>query len=747
MAEKKNPVVFIVGGLVVLTVLAIAISYLAGIAFYGLNRYYLFGEVTPMTWWQYKIHYGEEHAALLKKSMGIAAFAVLALFGFIVLALTKKKQRSLHGAARFASLPEIHKTGLFKETNKRAILVGKIGRRFLSLVGQQFAFLAAPTGGGKGVSVVIPNLLNYSDSMMVLDIKMENFRLTAGFRAQYQKVFLFAPFNEDFKTHRWNPLGYISDDPHHRIANITGIAQILYPPGKSKDAFFDEQARNLFLALALYLCETPELPRTMGELVRLASGKGSGKPIKGYFNGLLDERANSARPLSSACIDAFSRFLSQSENTLASIKGSFDAPLLPFVIPGVDAATSANDFDLRDVRKELMTIYFGISPKHLSESPLIVNLFISQLVTLNLDELPADNPELKYQCLMVWDEFTAPGRVDIIAKAISYMRAYGMRLLTIFQSRSQVVSTYGENDTQNILVNHAGQVLFAPRDQRDANDASELLGYETVKGKSKSRSARGGESVSESDQRRALLLPQEIKEIGGDKCIISVENCRPILADKIVYYLDPVFKERLLPPPVVPALDIELHLAINEARLRDLTEDDIPAIQDDTLDFAAIAADLGLAQNVIQDAAPDADPDELADAFSDEFKKAIGLPGGSSHLSDREAEELVEMSLRGASETPFPAFPEDGEGQDTPGKRKKPKKAENPPPLSGSVKKTARGAKKTPLPATQCDGEGQSTPGKRKKPKRAENPAAAPDRDFSLDAFFQKEENYNTKER
>ena len=55
--------------------------------------------------------------------------------------------------------------------------------------------LAAPTRSGKGVGVVIPNCLNYSDSLVVLDIKLENFDITSGFRAEHgQEVYLFATF-------------------------------------------------------------------------------------------------------------------------------------------------------------------------------------------------------------------------------------------------------------------------------------------------------------------------------------------------------------------------------------------------------------------------------------------------------------------------------------------------------------------------------------------------------------------------
>lgn len=53
------------------------------------------------------------------------------------------------------------------------------------------------------------------------------------------------------------------------------------------------------------------------------------------------------------------------------------------------------------------------------------------------------------------------------------------------------------------------------------------------------------------------MLPQEVKEIGFDKLLISMENCKPIFADKIIYWRDPAFADRInIPAPVVPVLEI-----------------------------------------------------------------------------------------------------------------------------------------------------------------------------------------------
>lgn len=88
-----------------------------------------------------------------------------------------------------------------------------------------------------------------------------------------------------------------------------------------------------------------------------------------------------------------------------------------------------------------------------------------------------------------------------------------------------------------------------------------MLGYYTYKSASSSRSKSilnpRESSENLSDQRRALLLPQEIKELGTDREVITLENTKPILCHKVRYYADADFKGRVLPPPTIPKIDLE----------------------------------------------------------------------------------------------------------------------------------------------------------------------------------------------
>ena len=507
------------------------------------------------TIFQYLYHYSDHpvHGTKIKISAFIGFLAPLLLLIFFAAVLLVRKEENLYGKARFAKSSELQKAGFFKST-ENSIVVGKQGNQYLFYSGQQFALLAAPTRSGKGVGIVIPNLLSYQGSMVVLDIKQENFDLTSGFREKHgQKVYLFNPFAEDQCTHRWNPLSYVSEDPNFRISDLSSIANMLYPTGENpKDRFWLNQAQNVFMALALFLLDKRKQDGStlcsIGALYRLSNG--DGRDLRDYFREISE-----APFVSKQCKSAFAGILGQPEETFGNIMATFKEPLLPWLNPIVDAATSADDFLLTDVRKQKMTIYIGIQPNKLAEARLIINLFFSQLINLNTKELPQSNKELRYQCLLLMDEFTSIGAVDIIAKSVSYIAGYNIRLFPIIQSLAQLDSVYGKEVSRTMVTNHALQILYTPREQQDAADYSEMLGYTSVK---KSNITKGREkSVSIGDERRALMLPQELKAMPEDKEIFVYEGLsHPVMCEKIRYYKDSSFTKRLQGKIKVPRLNV-----------------------------------------------------------------------------------------------------------------------------------------------------------------------------------------------
>jgi type IV secretion system protein VirD4 len=579
--------------------LAVAAAYLSAVLFLLANKAHpgQAGWASIFDYWRLY----EDDPGLRKSLVASIAAATALMFIAVPIALVAatRRRRSLHGDARFASTGEIARAGLLggSPAEEPSILVGRLGRRFLALPGQLSVMLSAPTRSGKGVGVVIPNLLNWPDSVVVLDIKGENYDVTAGYRAAHgQAVYAFSPFDELAHSHRWNPLSAVRTSPLHRVGDLLAIGQVFFPSdgqGSSSEAFFNDQARNLFMGLGLLLLETPDLPRTVGEMLRQSSGKG--RPLKDHLAALIAQRRDAGQPLSDECEDALQRLLANSENTLSSIVATFNAPLVIFADAIVDAATSTDDFALADLRRRRMSVYVRIPPNRLASARPLLNLFFSQLVALNTQTLPAQDASLTLQCLLVNDEFTAMGRVGILSAAVAFLAGYNLRLLTVVQAMSQLDAVYGDKEARTFATNHGLQILYAPREQRDADEYSTMLGHfterATSRGRSRSFSGRGQTTVSrnESEQRRALLLPQEFKELGSERQVLILENCKPILAEKVRYHRDRAFRDRLLPPPKVPRIDMDLHLAKVQQRWRVL-DDELPAAEN--LDLGMLAHDL-----------------------------------------------------------------------------------------------------------------------------------------------------------
>ena len=537
----------------------VAAQYLAGLVF----LYWIHADskaATPLTIARYAFYYGGRddihHKLLISSIAGIALILLAALLALL------PRRPSLHGAARFATTREIERAGLFA---REGIVLGRhggwgpFGGRYVILGGQLGASLTAQPRAGKGVSVVVPTLLSWSESVVCTDIKKENWSLTAGFRRSIgHEVHLFDPLSPNGRTARWNPLDYVSEDFGQRISDLQLIANMFIPDPPGADPFWSSGGRTLFLGIALYLFATPSLPRTIGEILKQGMASGE-EGFSHHWKRVIEGRQRGRNPLPEICVRALSDVIDLAPQTASSIRRTFTGKLELWLNPVLDAATAASDFDLRALRKRPISVYLGVMPKDLDRLTPLMSLFFQQAIALQTDELPEHNPALRHQVLMLLDEFPALGRLPILSKSAGFLPGYNVRTLMIMQSQSQLRDVYGVDQAKTLMKTIAARVNFAPKDMEDAEEISRELGNTTVKSRSVSKPAFGlfdkgrrASNVSVSEQKRPLLLPQEVKEMGAQRQIIFAENVRPILCHKIRYYLRPVFLRRMRRAPDVP---------------------------------------------------------------------------------------------------------------------------------------------------------------------------------------------------
>ena len=542
------------------TLLALAIASMIGWLILGLPVAAYDPIKMPAFVWYYR---GDPQ--VVRAMAGGLAGGVTLLAGLIYLLWARGAP--LHGAARFANEREIKRHGFRAAVG---IVLGRKSGRFLTFGGSEHVIVEAPTRSGKGTGIVIPNLLTWQGSVVVLDVKRENYDASAGFRAHYgQQVFLFNPTDREGRTARYNPLAYIDrTDPDDVIIELQKIATMLFVAPEHGEAFWANGARTGFAGVGAWLAETSDEPLTMGAIYRhLTDGD-----ARSYFK---KELANPRLYLSTGCRTALSDFAGGSDNSFADIKKTITNVLGLWLNPLVDAATATSDFDLRQLRSRPMSIYLGVSPDELDRIAPLYNLLFQQLIDLNVRALPDENSAVPV--LVILDEFARLGRASVIASAFSYVAGYGIRLMPVIQSRSQLRGVYGEHVADEIVANCGVEVAFTPKELRVANDLSERIGYIGQESVTKSLTINGllaDRSKSISEQRRALMLPQELMQFPPDKLILLRGGIPPIIGTKIAYFSNRFFKARAFPPPPVQAIPKPSIDAGPAPAFRDMTDDE-----------------------------------------------------------------------------------------------------------------------------------------------------------------------------
>ena len=522
-------------------------------------------------WWLYWWFYGFNHPTggfWLKASAIIATVLPLAL---VAARLMRKgwpgNTRELHGVTRWEKDRVLRKefrarfAGLYIGHTGRSLL-GR--RKYLRFGGPEHVACYAPTRSGKGVGLVIPNCLLYEGSLVCLDVKKENWAASAGIRTQAgQKVFLFDPLAPDGCTARYNPLSYVRRGTVDAFDDIQRISQMLFPHSEGDQAFWTNSARSAFVGATAFLAETPELPLTIGEVLRLLS-RHDGAP---YILGMIEARWNEGRPYSAATVNSLSDYLTGSTDTVQSIRKTMTANLSLWFNPRIDSATAESDFDLRELRNSLHAIYVGVTPDNIERLRPLLALFFQQLVDLTVRVLPQFDEKAKHQVLVLLDEFPLLGPMPVLANAFAFVAGYNMRLMLIMQSKAQLrdKDLYGPDKAAAILDNCGVEVVFGTKDLALSKEVSERLGYDTVESVSRSvprfwRLFRGkNHNETETDQRRALLLPQEVMRLKPRDSIVIRPGLLPIKARRIRYFEEKTFTSLLRKPPKVDPIEV-VHL-------------------------------------------------------------------------------------------------------------------------------------------------------------------------------------------
>ncbi len=344
---------------------------------------------------------------------------------------------------------------------------------------------------------------------------------------------------------------------------------MLYPNPLVGETVFAEGARTAFLGITGYIAATVDdgddaLPLTIGEVYRQFSA--GDMPTR--FKKIIAQRQKAGKPLSPNVTAAINDFITLPVNYHGSVRGTVTARINMWNNPHVDVATSDSDFDLSEFRDKRISLYLGVTPDDLDRVAPLYGLLFQQLVGRNSRELPKGKRH-RIPVLAVLDEFASLGRVVVLAKAFSYIAGYGFRLLPAFQSIQQLIPLYGEHMVEDMMRNCEVRVTLRPGGKREAERISEELGTYTFRARSRTTGTwGGGGSVSESDQRRPLMLPQEVERLPEDDLIIFRRGMFPTYGKKVRYYAEKELLARTkIPAPAMPQIVIDPAIAANSLRV------------------------------------------------------------------------------------------------------------------------------------------------------------------------------------
>ncbi len=479
----------------------------------------------------------------------MAAGVVLGALGAVVIRLHEARaadRPTTFGSSRWATHKEVKRYGLLRH---EGLMLGALDGRYLRHSGPEHVLVFAPTRSGKGAGLVLPTLLTTTESVIVHDIKDENYLATAGWRQQFSRVVYFNP--TDPQSDRYNPLLDIRKGPHE-VKDTQNIADVLVDPEGAKDRrdHWEKTAHSLLVGAIVHVMYA-ERDKTLRGVANFLSD-----PERSFDETLdammatshLEGRvhpvvAGTARELKNKSPNELSGVLS----TAMSFLGLYRDPV-------VARATSASDFMIADIRggERPMSLYLGQPPSDISRVKSLMRLTLNQIGRRLTESLTPP----KHRLVLMLDEFAALGRLDFFATSLGYFAGYGIRAFLIVPSLNQIDNLYGRD---NAIFDHCHvRVAFAANDDRTAQRISDLLGTATEL--RASRTLSGGRfafmldraTVSHMETPRPLLTPGEILQLPEDDEIILLGGRLPVRAKKIRYFQDKTFLERVCDPPRLP---------------------------------------------------------------------------------------------------------------------------------------------------------------------------------------------------
>jgi type IV secretion system protein VirD4 len=513
-------------------------AHLAGAPLYPPPAFFL--------WWYWFDAYAPRvfvEGAVIASSGGFAAIGVAV--GMSLWRAREVAEATTYGSARWAKPREVRGAGLF---DSNGVVLGRFEREYLRHNGPEHVLCFAPTRSGKGVGLVVPTLLTWPGSVIVHDIKGENWQLTAGWRSRFGRVLLFDP--TDPSSSAYNPLLEVRRGDSE-VRDVQNIADILVDPeGALERRNHWEKTSHALLVGAILHILYAETDKTLAGVAGFLSDPS--RPIEATLRAMLTTLHLGDRP-HPVVASAARELLNKSENERSGVLSTAMSFLGLYRDPVVAKVTNRCEWRITDLvdAERPAALYLVVPPSDISRTKPLVRLVLNQIGRRLTEVLHANGR--RHRLLLMLDEFPALGRLDFFESALAFMAGYGLKSFLIAQSLNQIEKAYGAN--HSILDNCHVRVAFATNDERTARRVSDALGVATEMRAMKNYAGHrlapwlGHLMVSRQETARPLLTPGEVMQLSPTDELVLVSGVPPIRAKKVRYYQDRSLTARVLPPP------------------------------------------------------------------------------------------------------------------------------------------------------------------------------------------------------
>ena len=425
-----------------------------------------------------------------------------------------------NGRQRWAQLPDIAKAGMLTQ---KGFIIGKMGYGSFIYSGDYSGHILtiASTGSGKGVGVVIPNLLRHKGSAIVLDPKGENYIVTAQQRRKLgNKVFYYDPWDvmgyypgvnhANTVRAQINPFDYLLVDDPDFIDNARALASSLIVRDDPSASFFYNEAETFLFRLIVSVCVAYPMGHkernilTVRNLLTLPPFD-KADSLYEWLKIFIIDKPSIPSVLKTIPNELISWLDLNKKGKAAAFTNTYS-----FCLQATDFATNqrvadslkTSNIDMMQLKTNPQTLYLILDLKRLTLNSAVYKPFIRFIVTtamLGASVRVGSANRPKDRVLFLLDEIAQLGNLQYLPQMLSIYAGMGITVWTIWQDIAQIQKNY-DKEWSSIVNNCAIQQYFGVNDNDTAENVSKKAGKTTVYKKTKTWnvSESGGTTTSDS---------------------------------------------------------------------------------------------------------------------------------------------------------------------------------------------------------------------------------------------------------